>query len=57
MHIWVGGHMGQIPFAAYDPIFWAHHTMIDRLWRLWQLRHPGTLPPARSSITRSRRSR
>jgi tyrosinase len=20
--------------------------MIDRLWRLWQLRHPGSLPPA-----------
>jgi len=39
VHIWVGGHMGQIAFAAYDPIFWAHHTMIDRLWRLWQLQH------------------
>jgi tyrosinase len=38
--------MTQIAFAAYDPIFWAHHTMIDRLWRLWQLRHPGALPPA-----------
>lgn len=40
VHIWVGGHMTDIPFAAYDPIFWAHHTMIDRLWRIWQLRHP-----------------
>ncbi len=40
VHMWVGGHMGDIPFAAYDPIFWAHHTMIDRLWRMWQLRHP-----------------
>jgi tyrosinase len=38
--------MGQIPFAAYDPIFWAHHTMIDRLWRLWQLRHPSAAVPA-----------
>jgi tyrosinase len=46
VHIWVGGHMGQIPFAAYDPIFWAHHTMIDRIWRLWQLRHPHADPPA-----------
>ena len=25
---------------AYDPLFFAHHTMIDRIWRLWQLRHP-----------------
>jgi tyrosinase len=39
VHMWVGGHMGDIPFAAYDPIFWAHHCMIDRLWRMWQLRH------------------
>ena len=39
--------MGQIPFAAFDPIFWAHHTMIDRLWRLWQLAHPhAPCPPA-----------
>lgn len=46
VHVWVGGHMGEIPFAAFDPIFWAHHTMIDRLWRLWQLQHPGARPPA-----------
>jgi tyrosinase len=39
VHMWVGGHMGDIPFAAYDPIFWAHHCMIDRIWRMWQLRH------------------
>ena len=45
VHVWTGGHMGLIPFAAFDPIFWAHHTMVDRLWRLWQLRHPGARPP------------
>jgi tyrosinase len=38
--------MSQIPYAAFDPIFWAHHTMVDRLWRVWQLRHPGAGPPA-----------
>ena len=21
-----GGHMGEVPFAAFDPIFWLHHT-------------------------------
>jgi tyrosinase len=46
VHGWVGGHMGQIAYAAFDPIFWAHHGMIDRVWRLWQLRHPGARPPA-----------
>lgn len=39
VHAWVGGTMGDISTAAYDPLFWAHHTMIDRLWRLWELRH------------------
>jgi tyrosinase len=40
VHIWVGGHMSNLPFAAFDPIFWSHHCMIDRLWRKWQLDHP-----------------
>jgi tyrosinase len=49
VHVWVGGnggHMADIPFAAFDPIFWAHHAMIDRVWRLWQLRHPQKGVPA-----------
>jgi tyrosinase len=49
VHMWVGGssgHMGDIPFAAFDPIFWAHHAMIDRVWRMWQLRHPSAGVPA-----------
>jgi tyrosinase len=33
-----GGDMGSIATSAFDPIFWAHHAMIDRLWYLWQLR-------------------
>jgi tyrosinase len=41
VHMWVGGTMQNIETAAYDPIFWAHHCMIDRLWYLWQLDHPG----------------
>jgi tyrosinase len=47
VHVWVGGAMEDINTAAYDPLFWAHHCMIDRLWYLWQLRHPGAGPPAR----------
>ena len=41
-----GGTMAEIPFASYDPVFFAHHVMIDRLWRLWQLRHPTAVVPA-----------
>jgi tyrosinase len=44
VHGWTGGTMSRIPWAAYDPIFWAHHTSIDRLWRIWQLRHPQNFP-------------
>jgi tyrosinase len=46
VHVWVGGHMGNLPFASFDPIFWVHHCMIDRLWRIWQLEHPGASFPA-----------
>jgi tyrosinase len=45
VHGWVGGHMGIIAWAAYDPIFWAHHTMIDRIWALWQLQNQPVFPP------------
>lgn len=46
VHGWVGGTMGVVATAAYDPIFWAHHTMVDRLWALWQVKHasPGPTP-------------
>jgi len=46
VHIWTGGTMQSIETAAYDPVFWAHHCMIDRLWYLWQLDHPGARFPA-----------
>jgi tyrosinase len=45
MHGWTGGTMGQVPWAAFDPIFFSHHAMVDRLWRIWQVANPGALPP------------
>jgi tyrosinase len=39
VHPWVGGDMGSIGTSAFDPVFWAHHCMIDRIWYLWQLKH------------------
>lgn len=30
------GHMGNPAIAAFDPIFWLHHTNIDRLLAIWQ---------------------
>jgi tyrosinase len=47
VHTWVRGSMSQIPVAGFDPVFWAHHAMIDRLWYLWQQQHPnGSLDPS-----------
>jgi tyrosinase len=46
LHVWVGGTMGQVDFAAYDPVFFAHHANVDRAWRIWQSAHPGANPPA-----------
>jgi tyrosinase len=44
LHVWVGGQMSDQNWAAFDPLFWAHHAMVDRLWRIWQHRNPGALP-------------
>lgn len=30
-----GQNMGSVPWAAGDPVFWAHHGQIDRLWASW----------------------
>ena len=46
VHGWTGGTMGRVATAAFDPIFWSHHCMIDRIWWLWQLRHGNSgIPP------------
>ena len=37
VHVWVGGEMGVVPWSAYDPLFWSHHCMVDRVWYLWQI--------------------
>ena len=44
VHVWVGGEMSDANWAAYDPLFWAHHSMVDRLWRIWQHDNPGAQP-------------
>src|SRR5947207_9207325 len=35
VHISIGGFMGSFGTAARDPIFWLHHSNIDRLWDAW----------------------
>ncbi|KAF2464024.1 Di-copper centre-containing protein [Lindgomyces ingoldianus] len=42
VHARVGGNMGRVPGAAFDPIFWLHHANIDRLLAIWQAMHPNS---------------
>jgi hypothetical protein len=44
VHVRIGGNMGSVPYAGYDPIFWLHHANVDRLWANWQITHPAALP-------------
>jgi tyrosinase len=45
IHGWTSGDMGIRSLAAYDPLFYAHHCQIDRLWALWQLKQPALDAP------------
>ena len=35
IHNWVGLDMASSRVAALDPVFYAHHTNVDRLWTKW----------------------
>ncbi|KAE9962907.1 hypothetical protein BLS_009904 [Venturia inaequalis] len=56
IHVVVGGNGGtmtSIGVSAFDPLFWQHHTMIDRLSALFQALNPDSYvlnaPQARSN--------
>jgi hypothetical protein len=39
IHGWIGGDTGLMTFqttSARDPVFWLHHTNMDRLWSSWR---------------------
>ncbi|KAE8445423.1 hypothetical protein EG329_013436 [Mollisiaceae sp. DMI_Dod_QoI] len=35
-----GGHMGDLDYSAFDPVFWLHHVNVDRLFAIWQAINP-----------------
>jgi len=35
-------HMGYVPVAAFDPVFWLHHANVDRVLAIWQRLYPDT---------------
>ncbi|PUU78148.1 hypothetical protein B9Z19DRAFT_1108432 [Tuber borchii] len=53
-----GGHMNFPEYAGFDPIFWLHHTNVDRIFALWQVLNPDsyvTNQPAKYSTFWSNR--
>lgn len=45
VHITVGGNMSGLSSAARDPIFYLHHSQVDRLWNLWLAQGGGRSSP------------
>ena len=44
VHVDVGGQMGTVSYAGFDPIFYLHHCNVDRVWAQWQSSHTTALP-------------
>ena len=44
VHNAVGGTMATASSPA-DPLFWLHHSFVDRLWARWQASPQGAPPP------------
>ncbi|KAM0329806.1 hypothetical protein ACHAQA_003970 [Verticillium albo-atrum] len=42
IHIEVGhgGHLFYIQYSAFDPLFFLHHAMVDRIFAMWQILYP-----------------
>ncbi len=44
------GWMVDNRITAFDPIFWAHHSNVDRIWAQWQSTHPNGNPQALDGV-------
>ncbi|WP_166925726.1 tyrosinase family protein [Flavobacterium poyangense] len=38
------GLMANVPSAGFDPVFWLHHSMVDRIWESWDVSAYGQRP-------------
>jgi tyrosinase len=46
VHAWVGGNMNDMFTSPNDPVFFLHHTNVDRIWAIWQEKSGNAyLPP------------
>ncbi len=44
------GDMYSNSTTTFDPFFWSYHSNVDRMWDLWQQRHPGVGPDNPTSV-------
>jgi tyrosinase len=53
IHGFVGGNMGFVSLSPQDPVFWAHHNMIECCWVNWNIvrSHPNTNDPQWLNLT------
>ncbi|ERF74869.1 hypothetical protein EPUS_03253 [Endocarpon pusillum Z07020] len=42
IHGLIGGWMGLVPYSAFDPVFFLHHTNVDRMFAIFQAINPGS---------------
>lgn len=40
----MSGLMANVPSAGFDPVFWLHHSMVDRIWESWDVSAYGQRP-------------
>ncbi|KAH6668831.1 hypothetical protein B0J14DRAFT_151352 [Halenospora varia] len=36
----IGGHFSSVSYSAFDPLFWLHHTNVDRIFAMWEAINP-----------------
>jgi Common central domain of tyrosinase/Polyphenol oxidase middle domain len=54
VHVDMGGLMGDPSTAAADPVFYVHHSNIDRLWNLWLAQGGGRADPLTTASWRNK---